>query len=259
MVFKKYMHNLVYLILIIAFKASAQKVSICGEILYKQETNFSMYYERDFLMEFNNKESYYEETKVKASGSIVKNESSEEGLTKKILIGRNNLTPGFYYNNKNNFYFMEMWFDVPLTVKEEQYQLVWKLYTETKKIGSFTCSKATIKFRGRNYIAWFTNEIPVPFGPWKFKDLPGLILEIYDTDNVFHILAQKIKITQALNCHIDFDTSKINSPLTIPIYLKRIKELVNEDLARISSKMGRNKAIRIDENCADCGERIEKF
>ena len=133
MVFKKYMHNLVYLILIIALKASAQKVSICGEILYKQETNFSMYYEHDFLMEFNNKESYYEETKVKASGSIVKNESSEEGLTKKILIGRNNLTPSFYYNNKNNFYFMEMWFDVPLTVKEEQYQLVWKLYTETKK------------------------------------------------------------------------------------------------------------------------------
>ena len=259
MVFKKYMHNLVYLILIIALKASAQKASVCGEILYKQETNFSMYYERNFLMAFNNKESYYEETNIKASRSIVKNEYSEDGLTKKNLIGRKNLTPSFYYNNKNDFYFMEMWFDEPLTVKEAQYQLIWKLYPETKKIGSFLCTKATTRFRGRDYIAWFTNKIPVPFGPWKFKDLPGLILEVYDTDNVFHILAQKIKITKALNCYIDFDTIKVNSPLTIRTYLKRIKELVNEDLARISSKMGRTKTLRIDESCDDCSESIELF
>ena len=62
----------------------------------------------------------------------------------------------------------------------------WKITNETKKFGKFTCKKATAKFRGRDYTAWFTSEIPVSFGPWKFNGLPGLILEVYDTDKDFY-------------------------------------------------------------------------
>lgn len=259
MILNKKIVNLALLVLIIALKVSAQKASVCGEILYKQETNFSMHFERNFLMAFNNKVSYYEETNIKASETIVENEYTDEGLTKKTMVGRKNLTPDFYYNNKSDFYFMEIYFDEPITVKEDSYQLVWKLYPETKEIGSFSCTKATTRFRGRDYIAWFTNKIPVPFGPWKFKDLPGLILEIYDTDQVFHIVAQKIEIKEATNCQIDFDNTKIKSPLTISGYLKRMKEIAIEDLAKISSKMGRTKPLKIDENCEDCHEGIEFF
>lgn len=46
--------------------------------------------------------------------------------------------------------------------------------------------KATTKFLGRNWIAWFTNDYAVQDGPYKFGGLPGLILEIYDDEQHHH-------------------------------------------------------------------------
>ncbi|WP_310557214.1 GLPGLI family protein [Flavobacterium sp.] len=78
-------------------------------------------------------------------------------------------------------------------VKEKKAVINWKLFNETKKIGIFECKKAIAFFRGREYTAWYTNEIPVPFGPWKLQGLPGLILEAYDTDEKFYFCMQKLE------------------------------------------------------------------
>lgn len=40
--------------------------------------------------------------------------------------------------------------------------------------------KATCRFRGRDYEAWYTPEIPRSEGPWKLQGLPGLILKASD-------------------------------------------------------------------------------
>lgn len=61
----------------------------------------------------------------------------------------------------------------------------WKVQNESDTILSYSCIKATTSFRGRDYMAWFTTDIPIPLGPWKFGGLPGLILKIYDINNNF--------------------------------------------------------------------------
>jgi GLPGLI family protein len=61
--------------------------------------------------------------------------------------------------------------------------LDWQLYPDTLKIKNYICNKATVKLEGRNYVAWYTPEIPISDGPYKFWGLPGLILKVTDTEN----------------------------------------------------------------------------
>ncbi|WP_196887344.1 GLPGLI family protein [Aureivirga sp. CE67] len=71
-----------------------------------------------------------------------------------------------------------------VVVKDSIPPLKWNInYTDQKKIGKYNCNKATVNFRGRNYIAWYSTDIPFISGPWKFGGLPGLILEVYNTEN----------------------------------------------------------------------------
>ena len=61
----------------------------------------------------------------------------------------------------------------------------WQIQPETKEILGFSCQKADCEFRGRKYEAWFTPEIPIDNGPWKFAGLPGLIVAIADTAGLY--------------------------------------------------------------------------
>lgn len=77
--------------------------------------------------------------------------------------------------------------------KEDIPKIKWVLENETKKIGDFKCKKATTKFRGRDYTCWYTEEIPLPYGPWKLQGLPGIILEAKSNDGYFGINFKKVK------------------------------------------------------------------
>ena len=61
----------------------------------------------------------------------------------------------------------------------------WTLTQDTATINGYHCQKATCHFHGRDFEAWFTPEVPVKYGPWKFGGLPGLIVKVYDTDHLY--------------------------------------------------------------------------
>lgn len=57
----------------------------------------------------------------------------------------------------------------------------WQLDNESDSILGFNVQKATLRYGGRDWIAWFCPEIPLSDGPYKFCGLPGLILRVYDS------------------------------------------------------------------------------
>lgn len=69
---------------------------------------------------------------------------------------------------------------VPIGYSEEV-KFNWKLEPETEKIGGYEAHKATTEFGGRQWVAWYSTELPFPDGPYKFSGLPGLIVKIEDT------------------------------------------------------------------------------
>ncbi len=69
----------------------------------------------------------------------------------------------------------------------------WKILSETVKIGDYDTQKAETQFGGRTWYAWFTQQIPLQDGPYKFSGLPGLIVKVQDAkgDYSFDLMQTK--------------------------------------------------------------------
>lgn len=61
----------------------------------------------------------------------------------------------------------------------------WTLLEQRDTICGYPCAVAQTSFRGRQWTAWYTLDIPISLGPWKFNGLPGLILRACDSQNDF--------------------------------------------------------------------------
>ena len=76
----------------------------------------------------------------------------------------------------------------------EEPALKWDILSDTKEIKGFKCQLAkTITDTGVTFFAWFTKDITIPDGPFRFKGLSGLILEVYNKNKTIEIYATDIK------------------------------------------------------------------
>lgn len=82
----------------------------------------------------------------------------------------------------------------------------WQFTTDTLTVLGYLCQKATTTFRGRDYEAWFTMEIPIKEGPWKLYGLPGLILKATTTDGLFAFEAIGLENLKDVYITMDKDT-----------------------------------------------------
>ncbi|MDR7208342.1 GLPGLI family protein [Flavobacterium piscis] len=104
-----------------------------------------------------------------------------------------------YKDFKNNlqYYNFAIAFKLkPIYIREEINLFDWKISSTEKDtlIGGYSCKKATSNFRGRNYVAYFTNELANEGGPWKFDGLPGFILKVNSSDRYLSIDPIKIDV-----------------------------------------------------------------
>ena len=165
--------------------------------------------EKDYVLEFNSIESTYKQ--------IEKLEVEGQGYNWMANYVGENI--GKIYKNAqdkisiNETEMMGKFFLVTENLENSK----WKMSGESKKIGQYTCYKATYtkqveekvfsfgswnqtngtnqpkkpkKMRDVEVVAWFTPEIPVSSGPSWYQGLPGLILEVSDDDTT--ILCTKI-------------------------------------------------------------------
>jgi GLPGLI family protein len=105
--------------------------------------------------------------------------------------------PKYYKNKKSNFNIS--WNHIRFKdfyIKDDLSSFNWLILEETKKILGYECQKAALQFRGRNFEVYFTTDIAISDGPWKFYGLPGLILEVQSNDNLatIDIIAEKITL-----------------------------------------------------------------
>jgi len=106
-------------------------------------------------------------------------------------------------------------------------QITWNISGETKQVQQYTLQKATAKFGGRNWVAWFSREIPFNEGPFKFSGLPGLVFEIYDTGkNFIYNLIKSQELPDTFHTE-DFLESNFGNK-AIPINEKQRQKLLTE-------------------------------
>jgi len=114
-------------------------------------------------------------------------ESNKRSTSTKSVSRETNYKRTFYKNRESNqVKVVGQVLKETYLYEEPAVPLDWEIIDETKEYFGYTVQKATTTFSGREYVAWFTIEIPINDGPYIFYGLPGLIVELYDTEKHYY-------------------------------------------------------------------------
>ncbi len=110
--------------------------------------------------------------------------------------------------------------------------LNWEILPETKEVAGFVAQKAKASFSGRHYTAWFTTEIPISEGPYKFRGLPGLILKISDNNDYYNFKLNGFK--------------ELNDEISIEFEPEDYLEVSREKFLEIKQEYAENPFIKME-------------
>jgi GLPGLI family protein len=166
----------------------SQKFSFIYETKYKsaKEKPEDIFTE-NMILDFENNVSIFRESGAKDADSlkfINKNGGYRMGVENQFYVKKD------ISNNKVEKIITYLHTNYLLPIDE---QLNWKILSEQKTIGKYKSQRAEVNYGGRNWIAWFTTELPFNDGPYIFNGLPGLIISIEDTehDYLFNLIQVK--------------------------------------------------------------------
>lgn len=155
------------------------------------------------------------EKQLAATGSINIKTDMRKGLVKYTITKKYPKYEVFLHNRL---------FTDKYKVSEER-PIVWKITSDKQKIGEWEVQKAEADFAGRHWSAWFTTEIPIQDGPYKFHGLPGLIVKLEDQTKSHVFTLQAVKNIDAIQEDV-FDSKEIS--INSKQYGKLIKEYEND-------------------------------
>lgn len=140
----------------------------------------------------NEKEALF----IKYFESVKQTQNDEEGNTTINASANDQYMIKDY--TENALYYENMAMLKFFPTKDSIYVFDWDIDKKTEEILGYTCQAAVTEFRGRTYVAYFTNELGFSGGPWKFDGLPGMILKVYSLDGVVEFEAQAVEVKKSL-------------------------------------------------------------
>ena len=87
--------------------------------------------------------------------------------------------------------------------QEDMPELEWQLTDSVLNVLGYYCQGAVCNFRGREWIAFYSEEIPLMEGPWKLHGLPGLIMKASDKEGhyIFECIGIKSSATRPITIY----------------------------------------------------------
>lgn len=77
---------------------------------------------------------------------------------------------------------------------------------DTTSVMGYHCHAAKCNYGGREWKVYYTNDIPLPYGPWKLNGVKALVLKAEDTEHNFVFEAEGL--TQKTQPIIRYDWNR---------------------------------------------------
>jgi GLPGLI family protein len=147
------------------------------------------------------------------------------------------ITKQKYYSKQDSaeVYFTGSYKNKLCLIEDKVPDVLWKIQPESQKqIQNFTCTKAIGQFRGSEIVVYFTTDLPMPFGPWKFKGLPGVILEAYVANDKQNYNFTVSKVIYPYNNDVSLELSEKEKSLKRISFQEHEESYVNNILKKLA-------------------------
>ena len=186
---------LIFLLIIVSASLSGQTLEVVYNVQIDMSGNLAQPFHHKYVLINSNGKSIQRQFLPETLSNTLLDKDNK--TTKYVKIG-NDTTYMYKDFIKNYMFSEENIFTKVFDVKDELNVFKWNIETDTLTILNYKCRKASLTFRGREYIAYFSEEIPISDGPWKFNGLPGLILKvmIVNSTSIFSLEVSELRFAK---------------------------------------------------------------
>ncbi|WP_294288330.1 GLPGLI family protein [uncultured Chryseobacterium sp.] len=258
--------NLSIILIILYIFTNGQAKRFFYEFSYKPYKDSSKVEKELTILDVTKQKSIYRDYLSVSQDSII--ESNIEKMKAsgvKIDLAKLIKNPKFMYKVEKNYpaydtSFTDLILSDFITYPEPQ-KIKWEI-TNEKGISSFEkykIQKATAKMWGRTWTAWFTTDIPIQDGPYKFYGLPGLIVKVEDENKNFSWQLAGIKNLEKYNELSLNERLKNKKPLAVDKnkFTQMFAEFKTSPLAQVRNKYSAEQLSEAGEGGKTLGQKLK--